>query len=172
MVVAYDDMSVRQWSGDDGVVQDVVLVGWLVGGAGFAPRATSTEPAAVARALAWATVGRLEGASEQNLVRSIEQCSICGSTVYVSFSGHLVSGITDEECLRARGRVMSEGPGWSVLGHAELWISRPEGAPFVSPSLVAHFVDAHGYEPPRAFVERLLSLTERLGASGVETKVY
>jgi hypothetical protein len=42
------------------------------------------------------------------------------------------------------------------LGSANLFVPSPDGKVFVSPSLVAHYIDAHGYVPPKVFQEAVL----------------
>jgi hypothetical protein len=57
----------------------------------------------------------------------------------------------------------SGGPGSLVfegkkiqLGAANLFVPARYGKVYVSPSLVAHYIDAHGYVPPEAFQEAVL----------------
>lgn len=146
------DLSADQWFDEDGGSTEALFVGWI--------RSLNTQrsgdPVVVERLVA-AILGRVEGASQHNCVRSIDPCPICGAVVYLSRNGHFASGISDEECRRAREQVIAEGPGWDVLGHSELWLSRPRGGHFVSPTLVVHFVHAHGYGAPSVFVARLLA---------------
>jgi len=151
-------MSLKRWRDEEGIERNVIVVGCLTGGSAPGPIQPTEASARIVRALTEAVFGRLEDAGEHNFVRSIERCPLCREMVYLSRSERLVGGVTDEESLRARAQVMSEGPGWGILGHAELWISRPEGEPFVCATLIAHDVTSPGYEPPAPFIEPLLSL--------------
>ncbi|GAA3091322.1 hypothetical protein GCM10017562_73090 [Streptomyces roseofulvus] len=38
-------------------------------------------------------------------------------------------------------------------GSAEIWVRGGEGVAYAAPELIAHYVEAHGYVPPGAFVE-------------------
>lgn len=57
----------------------------------------------------------------------------------------------------------SDGPGTLTfegnriqLGSANLFVPSPQGKVFVAPSLVAHYIDAHGYAPPEEFQKAVL----------------
>lgn len=57
----------------------------------------------------------------------------------------------------------SDGPGTLTfegnriqLGFANLFVPSPQGKVFVAPSLVAHYIDAHGYAPPEEFQKAVL----------------
>ena len=57
----------------------------------------------------------------------------------------------------------SGGPGTLVfegdtvlLGSANLFVPGRQSKVFVSPSLIAHYIDAHGYAPPEEFQEAVL----------------
>lgn len=42
----------------------------------------------------------------------------------------------------------------ATVGCSNLWVPDPERrCVFVAPSMVVHYVDAHGYQPPVQFVE-------------------
>jgi hypothetical protein len=42
------------------------------------------------------------------------------------------------------------------LGHAEIWVFDGAGTVYVAPTLVYHYITAHGYAPPPLFVAALL----------------
>ena len=45
-----------------------------------------------------------------------------------------------------------------MLGSAEIWIrDSKSGIVFAAPDLVIHYIDRHGYRPPRVFVEAALA---------------
>lgn len=47
------------------------------------------------------------------------------------------------------------------LGSAEIWVpARDRSVIFIAPNLVHHYVTAHGYAPPRAFVDAVLASEE------------
>jgi hypothetical protein len=54
---------------------------------------------------------------------------------------------------------ISYASGAIVLG-STIVVVPTENELFVAPSMVAHYVDAHGYSPPQAFVEAVLSCPE------------
>lgn len=41
-------------------------------------------------------------------------------------------------------------------GHAEIRVTASDGIRFAAPTLIHHYVSAHAYEPPQAFVEAVL----------------
>jgi hypothetical protein len=41
-------------------------------------------------------------------------------------------------------------------GHAEIRVRHPDGTVFAAPTLVAHYVLAHCYAPPAAFIEAVM----------------
>lgn len=44
------------------------------------------------------------------------------------------------------------------LGSAEIWIPRGPDEFFASPNMLPHYIDAHGYRPPEAFITALRAL--------------
>ena len=39
-----------------------------------------------------------------------------------------------------------------LLGHSEIWVESDDGTIYAAPTLVCHYVAAHGYLPPEAFL--------------------
>lgn len=37
--------------------------------------------------------------------------------------------------------------------HGEIWLTALDGTRYAAPEMLAHYVDAHGYLPPSAFIE-------------------
>ena len=46
---------------------------------------------------------------------------------------------------------------WRMLGSAEVWAFDTTGTAYAAPNLVFHYVVAHGYRPPSAFVDALVA---------------
>ena len=42
-------------------------------------------------------------------------------------------------------------------GRNNLFVPAPESKVFVAPSLIAHYIDAHDYQPPQAFQQAVLA---------------
>jgi SseB protein N-terminal domain len=47
-----------------------------------------------------------------------------------------------------------------VQGNGEIDVPCPNAAVFIAPSLISHYADMHGYQPPRQFVEAVMTLVE------------
>lgn len=148
------ELSVSVWSDEDGRKTEATFVGWVTPFQSSSPHHDAGD---IVAHLVAALLGRLKGASIENTVRSIERCPVCGAVAFVSGSGIFASGVSDDEVAHARNQVVADSAGWCVLGSAELWLTRDAGGHFVSPTLIAHYVQAHGYNPPAAFVARLLA---------------
>ncbi|SDH46863.1 hypothetical protein SAMN05192558_102181 [Actinokineospora alba] len=43
------------------------------------------------------------------------------------------------------------------LGSAEIHVQAPDGTIYAAPALVAHYVSAHRYRPPKAFIDAVLT---------------
>jgi hypothetical protein len=110
--------------------QDILVsVGWLDNGHDY-PR--GAVPLDFFRAL----VRLLEDPWQPGVFAGRAPCSIC------QFSG-------------GPGSLAFEGKKIQ-LGSANLFVPSREGKVFVCPSLVAHYIDAHGYAPPEEFQEAVL----------------
>lgn len=57
-----------------------------------------------------------------------------------------------------------------VLGSAELRVPGPGGVVYAAPTLIAHYVDKHGYRPPAAFTRAALDLASADERAWAETK--
>ncbi|MFE4590009.1 DUF7919 family protein [Streptomyces laurentii] len=42
-------------------------------------------------------------------------------------------------------------------GNGEIWVQGESGITYVAPDLITHYVAAHGYRPPQAFVDAVLA---------------
>ena len=103
----------------------MVNVGWLAAGH-FFPRAKASR-LFVADLLFLAD-------RQQNIMRGVHDCEFCDQ----------------ESPLRMTAPVER---GWVSLGMGEIHVAGREGRVYAAPSLIVHYVDAHGYEPPADFVE-------------------
>lgn len=72
-----------------------------------------------------------------NLMRGFHNCEFCD-----------VDLTEPVEAPVPRGKV------W--LGNGEIHVRSDDGTVFAAPTLIAHYIGSHGYEPPAAFVEALL----------------
>ena len=68
-----------------------------------------------------------------NVMRGFHLCTLCGD----AFDRSMLS------------------VGAAQLGHAEVRVPAGDGVVFAAPTLVWHYVTAHGYRPPQAFVDAL-----------------
>ncbi|ACY97497.1 MULTISPECIES: hypothetical protein [Thermomonospora] len=50
-----------------------------------------------------------------------------------------------------------------VLGDAEIEVTGRDGTVYRAPDLIAHYMDAHSYRPPQAFLDALLADADRAG---------
>ncbi len=118
----FDDMSPNDYFGR---WEDILLsIGWLDDARAFPQGEVSTE---FFRAL----VQLLVEPWQPGVLAGRAECAIC------QFSGG--PGVLTFEANRIQ------------LGSANLFVPGPNGKVFVSPSLVAHYVDAHRYVPPEEF---------------------
>jgi hypothetical protein len=150
-----EDLSKSDWSDDEtGEKTKATFVGWLEA----MPEPDREVPSEeLVQTLISAIFGHARHATVRNPVRSIDRCPICGCTVYVSERGTFAAAASDAEVMQARARVMAEGNDWDILGMSEIWLKNPAGGHFVAPTLIAHFVRDHGYQPPQAFLHSLMS---------------
>lgn len=128
-----------------------VFVGWL----GRDWSGTGCRDARARDALVAALFAKVSPASERNIVRGITPCPVCGQTVYVTRSGQLYGAVSDEEDRLARHAAAAH-EAWNVLFHSELWVLIRPGEYYVSPMLIIHFINAHGYTPPDGYLEAVL----------------
>lgn len=70
--------------------------------------------------------------SEVNLIRGVHPCNFCGSDQLVD--------------------------PYSKIGSCEIWIPGENGKIYASPSQIVHYVEAHGYLPPKEFVDAVMNL--------------
>ncbi|GAA3882398.1 DUF7919 family protein [Tessaracoccus defluvii] len=67
---------------------------------------------------------------------------------------HYCEFCTEESPISVTG---AEDPGKFVnLGDAEIWVRDREQV-FAAPTLIIHYIDAHGYRPPAVFCEAVLA---------------
>ncbi|UVS78658.1 hypothetical protein [Actinokineospora sp. UTMC 2448] len=113
----------------------MVAVGWLDPRGGF--------PVGEADPRLLPALTRLCYTHEQNLTRACYQCPYC-------LAHHVF-------------RDVPEIPGARpvLLGNAEIHIVGPDGVAYAAPTLVVHYVEEHGYLPPRPFVEAALWVDAR-----------
>ena len=116
---------------DDGTVP-AINVGWL--GAGHAFNKGRTPPSFLPKL--FATCAR-----PVNRTRGFHVCELCKST----------SKVGDRVNAEQGGIVL-------VLGSAEIRVRNAAGVLFASPDLIYHYVDAHDYLPPAAFIEAVLGV--------------
>lgn len=72
---------------------------------------------------------------------------------------HITRGVHDCEFCTAESplRIPADVPrGFVSLGFAELHVEGENGTVYAAPSLVVHYVEAHGYQPPQEFVDAVL----------------
>lgn len=113
-------------------VEGELAVGWLDGDT--IPSTGVIEPAHVRRRL----IDELAYAarylhSGRTVSMGIHRCSFC-------------DGPTEPLCPRGR----------ALWGSGEFRVRGAEGTVFVSPTLVAHYIEAHDYMPPREYIEAVL----------------
>jgi hypothetical protein len=111
---------------------DALAVGWL----------DSTEPFPTG-AFPQDVLPRLKELSERpvRLMRGYHYCQFCQA---VSRPPRL---------LRADIRLYE--PPDVAHGNGEIWITGPDGVNFAAPVLIVHYIDEHGYLPPRSFIEAI-----------------
>ena len=109
--------------------EPMLNVGWL--GAGSAFRRGPVPPGLV-EALT------LLAAAPKNVMRGYHYCELCGeaSPILIPAPGE-------------RGQVR--------LGTGEIHVRRADGTLYSAPSLVVHYITAHGYQPPDGFVAAVLA---------------
>ena len=108
------------------VGQEMVNVGWL-GREGEIPTGAAVPDAVVEALLVWPI-------DEETLLRGVHDCEFCG----------------EESPLRVPAPVER---GYVSLGMGEFHVTGADGTVYSAPSLVVHYITAHGYRPPEVFLE-------------------
>lgn len=111
---------------------EALAVGWLDESEHFA---SGTCPPDVRNRL------RELSAAPVRLMRGIHYCQFCERTA------------APPNLLRAEINLFE--PLDVAFGNGEIWITATDGTNYAAPALIAHYVDAHAYLPPTAFVEAL-----------------
>jgi hypothetical protein len=70
-----------------------------------------------------------------------------------------------ELCISAEEAARSKKKGNLFLGNGEIHVPVPEGAVYVAPTLVVHYVEAHRYIPPQDFISAALHTAATLNGS-------
>lgn len=78
---------------------------------------------------------------QENIMRGVHHCEFCD----------------EESPIRLKAPVER---GWVSLGMGELHVRGSEGVIYAAPSLVVHYVIAHGYQPPASFRAAVLAATD------------
>jgi hypothetical protein len=86
------------------------------------------------------------GADEVNVMRGVHPCPFCPQS-------HAPR--EPRPWIYAR----SDSAGEYLLGHGEIHVRGIDGQLWAAPTLVVHYVDAHQYRPPDAFIEAVLRTT-------------
>jgi hypothetical protein len=108
-------------------------VGWLGAGHSFPVAPPGADFVEALRKLV---------ASPVNLCRGRHRCEFCPSPSPESRNGLLWSTAPDE-----------------IMGNGEIHVRGEDGITYVAPVLVRHYVEAHQYSPPAAFVRACLART-------------
>jgi hypothetical protein len=108
-------------------------VGWLDRNHEFDKGAVPTE---VCRKLL-----HLIRVAKANQMRGIHECDFCANRDRIS--------VTD-----------AVGVIW--LGAAEIWVPGGGGLIYAAPDMVYHYINAHGYRPPREFIDAVDAYSEEL----------
>jgi hypothetical protein len=108
----------------------MINVGWLSAGHAYP---TGSTPVEVIEALYV-----LADKQENNVLRGVHDCEFCHRESPIRVSAPVPVGYVD-------------------LGTGELHASNPGGMTFAAPTLVVHYITEHGYQPPLAFMEAVLT---------------
>jgi hypothetical protein len=136
-MTTYEDLS--RYSYTDSAVP-MLNVGWL--------GADRTFPVGAVNAGVVPALVRL-AADPANLMRGSHTCQFC----------------------HAESPMMIQAPGThqgrAFLGNGEIHVPGSDGVIYAAPTLIVHYIGAHGYRPPDAFVQAVLAHTgENRAASG------
>lgn len=112
----------------------MINIGWLARGVEFP--VGDIEPAICVKLLVLAD-------EPANLMRGFHGCDFCDLDL-----------IAPVEAPVPRGHV------W--LGNGELHITGQDGTIYAAPTLIVHYMDAHGYKPPEVFLDALGGPTDQL----------
>ena len=83
------------------------------------------------------------GAQEVNVMRGVHPCVFCPKP-------------HDQREPRPWIYARSDSAGEYLLGHGEIHVRGIDGQLFAAPTLIVHYVEAHHYRPPHAFVDAVL----------------
>lgn len=76
--------------------------------------------------------------AEVGLIRGgAHECEICGEKPYA---------------INRNGRE-------KVLGASEIWVPNGNNEYYASPSMIIHYISAHGYKPPREYVDAIIAVS-------------
>lgn len=137
---------------DDSVTVSVIRFGFV---ARPAVVDSSGAPSSdLARVLARGIWGMDPRICMQNIERNWAYCPLCDAPVLAHQDGKTYPFSRDEE---PRVRQEVRGGGATIIPSGELWIAVEGHHPLVSPILVVHFVDFHGYSPPAEVLALLIT---------------
>ena len=128
----FDDLSPYQY-GRAAPDPTIVNVGWLSRDHDYQTGKTAPEFLEAMRALVAAPV---------NLFRGAHLCEFCPAPPVVTTPKGL--------------RLIEPPPGTS--GNGEIRVVASDGRTYVAPVMVLHYIQAHGYRPPQAFIEAVQQL--------------
>jgi hypothetical protein len=107
---------------------EMINIGWLAAGHAFE---VGPVPAVVLKQL-------LVLADDQaNVTRGIHRCDFCDVDDMVSMEAPVEGGLVH-------------------LGMGELHVRSAEGLTYSAPSLIVHYISAHGYQPPSEFQQAIM----------------
>jgi hypothetical protein len=131
----FPDLSPYRYGGAAAVPR-VVNIGWLSGDHAFTTGEVPDSFVACVRELV---------ASPVNLYRGFHDCEFCPEPP-----------VTVRNGIR-----LKEGPP-GTTGNGEIRVIGQDGITYVAPALLLHYIEAHGYQPPPAFIVAV-RLGRRLG---------
>ncbi len=79
-----------------------------------------------------------------NLFRGVHDCEFCPPRIYEKIEGQFV------------GRTVLSCPN----GNGEIRVKSKNGIIYVAPTLIAHYIEAHNYFPPEAFLNAISCQTK------------
>ncbi|WP_447003143.1 hypothetical protein ACRAKI_26050 [Saccharothrix isguenensis] len=148
-MAVFEDLTPYSYLREEGDPPTLLNVGWLGRGSRFG--VGEPEPGLVAALLALAVFRPV------NTTRGFHLCEFCDPQPGDDPEPLVVPFEAAE-----RGEVM--------LGGAEVRVQGPDGAVYAAPTLIAHYVDRHGYRPPAEFTRAALDLASADERAWAETK--
>lgn len=126
-MATYEDLTSYSYTDSE---TPMINIGWL--GADKPFETGEVDPRVLPALMRWAV-------EPANLMRGSHTCEFCRAEAPIMIR---VPGIRD---------------GRAFLGNGEIHVQGSDGTIYAAPTLIVHYIEAHGYRPPGSFIDAVLA---------------